>query len=181
MKHEPKGVEELLRELPVVRAPEGFEARLEERLAAEVRPAPRPVFPEPPRGARAVLAWRLPAWAAALPLLVAVLWVRGPRGPWTAGEKGAPAPESPAAVQFAWMFYPDEAHLQAAIDLLEQMARKHPEDPTLPLKLIELYRRQLRRASPEEAGAIRAKLAGAWQRARELTARVIPEGADERG
>lgn len=167
-------MEDLLRELPRVQAPEGFEARLQERLAAveEGRPAP-PVFGEPRRGVRAVLAWRIPAWAAALPLLLAVVVVRGSLGPRLAGEKGARVPESPAAVQFAWMFYPDDAHLQAAIDLLEQTARRHPEDPSLPLKLIELYQRQLRLAPPEQAGDIQRKLEATRQRARELTAGVI--------
>jgi hypothetical protein len=173
MKQEQKTVEDILRELPVVRAPEGFEARLEERLAAaEARRGKRlerPVFPEPRRGPGALLLWRVPAWAAAVPVLVTVLLVAVgvQRGPGR--EKGADAAGLRAVDQFAWMFYPDEAHLKAAIDLLEESARTHPDDPALQLKLIELYERQLGTADPSQAPALQTKLKEARQRAWELT------------
>jgi hypothetical protein len=168
MKHDKKTVEDLLRDLPAVRAPADFEAKLEARLAAEAAKKKSPSLAPRLQGLRrwptAIFTYRIPAWAAALPILLVVILFRfGP-----APDKGRAGLGLTAVDQFAWMFYPDEAHLSASIELLEENARNHPDDPALPLKLIELYERQLRTADAAAAEEIRAKLDAARQRVREL-------------
>jgi len=173
MGKEKKDIGELLKVLPRVRLSDDFEAKLKARLAEvearRQRPSPWAWLQEVGRRLGGLFVRPVPVWAAAtVPVLMGVfLCVQWPSLGRIKWDPHAAALNAEA--RFDDVVHPTPERLEAAIELIETNAQKHPDDPALQLKLAELYQRRLEATDdPAEQATLRTRIEAARQRAMEL-------------